>query len=881
MKCPSCGVEVADNSKFCSNCGAMIGHITDEGEKRGNDHVTFINEPLSGDYVRSTTLSARIKRKLASFWKNLSLFSKVTTIALAVVIILLVISICVGKAWAIVISSVQFCGLVVALLMHANVIKLKQKWISYLILVVAILLSALNVMSYSWGANRNQPSTNPSNNNQTQHGNETPEKTENIDIMTPRSAESCAGMDYEVLINELEEAGFIYIEAVAIEDLSKSEMEAVGTVETISIDGEESFIAGQKYTKNSEVIIRYHLLAPVATIPYDAKDCIGKKYTQVKDDFHAAGFKNVELEKVEDLTSSQIGALDTVQSVYVEQDTEFEKGQEISDKATVVIRYHALRKCAVTIHIDFIANWIFSKYDVTLLVNGEEQGTMPHGTDSDFELTVEAGEYTFTFVNEDSSSVKGETTITIDGNMELEYRISCYYDEVEVKTLSTKVLECAASEHSWTPAACTTPATCLACGKIDGESLGHTWVDATCTLAKTCSVCNATEGKPKGHAVSEWTTVQDETCGTDGAEAGTCSVCSEKVDQIIPKTGKHTYGEWDVVQPTSCSAAGKKVRVCSTCQAEEAASIAMLSHEYKESVVKEATYYEPGEKGQKCSVCGAVGKTTEYYTYYKTTLKAIFDEYRANEMAAEDKYVDDMYIEFTAKISAIESGSIFSYGTVVIEVDNGSWYKDEVSIAIKSSEQRDYIKTLSAGDSITVRGLLKSVIYDPDFGSYMSVNMIEIVGATATSTNTKEPDTSTATTESTETVLTVDNCKDLENLISLDWQKDRTAISNFVSEHKGDTVKLEMLTAYVEQNGNYKTRFNYTLYAVDGGNVMMSGPVFMFEDVNYSDLHLVGSNIPDTFGIGIHCNVKATIVGFEDGMILLDPEAITVIKVYD
>lgn len=88
-----------------------------------------------------------------------------------------------------------------------------------------------------------------------------------------------------------------------------------------------------------------------------------------------------------------------------------------------------------------------------------------------------------------------------------------------------------------------------------------------------------------------------------------------------------------------------------------------------------------------------------------------------------------------------------------------------------------------------------------------------------------------------------------------------------------------MITAFVEQSGNYKTRFNHTLYAVDGDRVMLSGPVFMFKDVNYYDLHLVGSNIPDAFGTGIHCEVEAQIVGFKDSMILLDPEAITVIKV--
>ena len=158
--------------------------------------------------------------------------------------------------------------------------------------------------------------------------------------------------------------------------------------------------------------------------------------------------------------------------------------------------------------------------------------------------------------------------------------------------------------------------------------------------------------------------------------------------------------------------------------------------------------------------------------------------------------------------------------------------------------------------------------------------LIKYYKVDATAGSTLETDPTKETTEYVETVLTVDNCEDLAKLIHMDWQKDRTAISNFASKYKGDTIRLEMLTAYVEQNGNYKTRFNYTLYAVEGENVMLSGPVFVFEDVNYYDLNLVGPNIPDAFGTGVHCEVKAKIVGFKDGMILLDPETITVIKVY-
>jgi len=254
------------------------------------------------------------------------------------------------------------------------------------------------------------------------------------------------------------------------------------------------------------------------------------------------------------------------------------------------------------------------------------------------------------------------------------------------------------------------------------------WTAATCTTSKTCSICHKTEGVPTGHNVVEWTILSNATCGTSGAKTGTCSICTETVRTLISKTGNHTYGEWNtVVQPT-CTATGRKERVCSSCQHKDNESIATLDHNYVESIVVEVTCYKPGTKGEKCTVCGATGKTTEYYTYNKTTLKAIFDEYRANGMAAEENYRYGMYIEFTGKISSIEPGGLLSYGTVIIEVSNGSLWKDEVKCAIKSSEQQDYIKTLSAGNNITIKGLLTSVTFDSDYLiNYMYINIVESI----------------------------------------------------------------------------------------------------------------------------------------------------------
>lgn len=135
---------------------------------------------------------------------------------------------------------------------------------------------------------------------------------------------------------------------------------------------------------------------------------------------------------------------------------------------------------------------------------------------------------------------------------------------------------------------------------------------------------------------------------------------------------------------------------------------------------------------------------------------------------------------------------------------------------------------------------------------------------TTSNLETKE---STGTTEATEAmeslvankVYSISDCEDLQALIKLNKEKDESSIISTVSGYKGKTVELQLITAYVEKYKDYKTRFNYLLYAVNGEDIMLSGPAFMFEDVSYHDLHLTGSNIPDTFGITVilQCDGKS------------------------
>ena len=169
--------------------------------------------------------------------------------------------------------------------------------------------------------------------------------------------------------------------------------------------------------------------------PYGAAECLEQDYTTIQAAFYAAGFTNIEAEKVEDLQATDVDKVNTIDAISVDGKTDFTKEQEFKSDDEVLIRYHGYAKCNVKIHVDFVPNLIFSKYDVNLLLNGIEQGTLTHGEDQDFELSIDPGEYTLTFESAESSSVKGEVTLTVDCDIEASYKIACSSDKVSVETL--------------------------------------------------------------------------------------------------------------------------------------------------------------------------------------------------------------------------------------------------------------------------------------------------------------------------------------------------------------------------------------------------------------------------------------------------------------
>lgn len=170
MKCSKCGAELSEDTKFCSYCGQKIEvtppPVVEETEIPPIPHVESVKEQKAGKAKADApkSFANKAKDKGIESWNKLSPYGKVTTVSIAVFVLLCLVALLAGKTAAIVIAIVQIAMAVVSILIHKGVIRLEQEklWLKWLVLAVAILFTALNVMSYSWGTKTPSTGQNPS-----------------------------------------------------------------------------------------------------------------------------------------------------------------------------------------------------------------------------------------------------------------------------------------------------------------------------------------------------------------------------------------------------------------------------------------------------------------------------------------------------------------------------------------------------------------------------------------------------------------------------------------------------------------------------------------------------------------------------------------------
>lgn len=246
-----------------------------------------------------------------------------------------------------------------------------------------------------------------------------------------KSAEDYSGNYYNAVAEELRKDGFKNVQTVAVEDITSDSDIADGSIASVSIDGNSSFAAKEKFASDAEVIITYHKI-PTAIIPINADDIQMYPFTSINKMLTESGFSNVTMSEVYDIDPDTT-ASEYVNEVTIDGSDSFKKGETmVFDAPVSIVVHYPYEKYTVKLAIDFIGNWIFNTYDVDVYIDETKLEQLAHGTDGAIETRIQDGEHTISFVDHDDRSIKGTTPLNVTSDVEAGYQISCHTDYVDV-----------------------------------------------------------------------------------------------------------------------------------------------------------------------------------------------------------------------------------------------------------------------------------------------------------------------------------------------------------------------------------------------------------------------------------------------------------------
>lgn len=253
-------------------------------------------------------------------------------------------------------------------------------------------------------------------------------------VKVPSASSDYVGADYETVIAELQKVGFENIETEIIEDLSSSSSMSDGAVEKVVINNSTKFEKKESFSRDAKIIITYHAIKKIA-VPISTDALQDSDYESIGKAFEEAGFTNVKSEEVFDIDPDSMEK-DCINEVSINGSTDFSTAEEFPYDANIsVVCHRPYEKYTVQIQAECIANLIFSKYDVDIILDGEKKEQLAHGEKASYEFRLKAGDHTFTFAEAGSSSVKGTETVDVSCDMEISYKLSCFSDKVEVETV--------------------------------------------------------------------------------------------------------------------------------------------------------------------------------------------------------------------------------------------------------------------------------------------------------------------------------------------------------------------------------------------------------------------------------------------------------------
>lgn len=113
--------------------------------------------------------------------------------------------------------------------------------------------------------------------------------------------------------------------------------------------------------------------------------------------------------------------------------------------------------------------------------------------------------------------------------------------------------------------------------------------------------------------------------------------------------------------------------------------------------------YEPSETKAETEA-KTEAKTEPSKQYIVCTVSQLVAELDANAMNAKEKYEGE-YVEVTGRVDVIDASGSY----ICLYPADDEWAFTSVQCFVKNKKQKEFVRTISTGDIVTVRGKMTSV----------------------------------------------------------------------------------------------------------------------------------------------------------------------------